>query len=61
MLTEHKGIQQRSAVMTENLEGMQRIHSEAPAEGDETADPTDIRMHSQDPAEGADSPERPVT
>jgi hypothetical protein len=47
--------------MTENLEGMQRIHSEAPAEGDETADPTDIRMHSQDPAEGADSPEQPVT
>lgn len=33
----------------------QRIHSEAPAEGDETADPTDIRMHSQEPAEGADT------
>lgn len=32
----------------------QRIHSEAPAEGDETADPTDIRVHSQEPAEGAD-------
>ena len=33
---------------------VQRIHSEAPAEGDETADPTDIRVHSQEPAEGAD-------
>ena len=41
--------------MSENLEEMQRIHSEAPAEGDETADPTDLRMHSQDPAEGAES------
>ncbi len=33
----------------------QRIHTEAPAEGDDTADPTDLRMHSQDPAEGADT------
>jgi hypothetical protein len=41
-------------VMSEIPESLQRIHSEAPAEGDETADPTDIRMHSQDPAEGAD-------
>ena len=40
--------------MSENPEMLQRIHSEAPAEGDEFADPTDIRMHSQDPAEGAD-------
>jgi hypothetical protein len=40
--------------MSENPEMLQRIHSEAPAEGDEMADPTDIRMHSQDPAEGAD-------
>jgi hypothetical protein len=40
--------------MSEIPEPLQRIHSEAPAEGDETADPTDIRMHSQDPAEGAD-------
>lgn len=46
--------------MSENLEGMQRIHSEAPAEGDETADPTDLRMHSQDPAEGADSVDEPL-
>jgi hypothetical protein len=44
-----------AAVMSEKLEAVQRIHSEAPAEGDETADPTDIRMHSQDPAEGADT------
>ncbi|HET7140528.1 MAG TPA: hypothetical protein VFI36_10245 [Arthrobacter sp.] len=34
-----------------------RIHSEAPAEGDEAADPTDIRVHSQEPAEGADTDE----
>ena len=40
--------------MSEIPESLQRIHSEAPAEGDETADPTDIRMHSQDPAEGAE-------
>lgn len=40
--------------MSEKLVAAQRIHSEAPAEGDETADPTDIRMHSQEPAEGAD-------
>ncbi|MEN8584916.1 hypothetical protein ABFP37_19695 [Burkholderia sp. RS01] len=36
---------------------VQRIHSEAPAEGDELADPTDIRVHSQEPAEGADIPD----
>ena len=41
--------------MSEKLEAVQRIHSEAPAEGDLDADPTDIRMHSQDPAEGADT------
>jgi len=40
--------------MGNNSAGSQRIHSEAPAEGDELADPTDIRMHSQEPAEGAD-------
>lgn len=31
-----------------------RVHAEAPAEGDPDADPVDIRVHSQDPAEGAD-------
>ena len=46
--------------MSENPEALQRIHSEAPAEGDETADPTDIRMHSQDPAEGADDVVEPA-
>ncbi|MCC2660256.1 MAG: hypothetical protein K0R37_1030 [Arthrobacter sp.] len=46
--------------MSENVEGMQRLHSEAPVEGDETADPTDLRMHSQDPAEGADTPDSPM-
>lgn len=40
--------------MGNNSAASQRIHSEAPAEGDELADPTDLRMHSQDPAEGAD-------
>lgn len=40
--------------MSKKLIAAQRIHSEAPAEGDESADPTDIRMHSQEPAEGAD-------
>jgi hypothetical protein len=46
--------------MSEIPESLQRIHSEAPAEGDETADPTDIRMHSQDPAEGADDVAEPA-
>jgi hypothetical protein len=41
--------------MSEKLAAAQRIHSEAPAEGDLDADPTDLRMHSQDPAEGADT------
>lgn len=40
--------------MGNNSAASQRIHSEAPAEGDELADPTDLRMHSQDPAEGPD-------
>jgi hypothetical protein len=40
----------------------QRIHSEAPAEGDEaaateSAASTDIRVHSQEPAEGHDPDE----
>jgi hypothetical protein len=33
-----------------------RVHSEAPAEGDTTRDFPEIRSHSQDPAEGPDSP-----
>ena len=41
--------------MNDKLVAAQRIHSEAPAEGDELADPTDIRMHSQEPAEGPDT------
>ncbi|MGM9471288.1 hypothetical protein ACS5PJ_04730 [Pseudarthrobacter sp. YS3] len=40
--------------MKEKSETAQRIHAEAPAEGDESADPTDIRVHSQEPAEGAE-------
>ena len=32
-----------------------RIHAEAPAEGDTAADPADIRVHAEAPAEGADS------
>ncbi|MDE8669515.1 hypothetical protein PY310_13105 [Pseudarthrobacter sp. H3Y2-7] len=39
----------------------QRIHSEAPAEGDEAvgdeAGEADIRVHSQEPAEGLDPDE----
>lgn len=31
-----------------------RVHNQAPAEGDPDADPQDLRMHSQEPAEGAD-------
>ncbi|MDV8149074.1 hypothetical protein [Arthrobacter sp. B10-11] len=40
--------------MSENPQASERVHSEAPAEGDENADPRDIRVHSQDPAEGRD-------
>lgn len=32
-----------------------RMHSEAPAEGDNSRDYPEIRSHSQDPAEGADT------
>lgn len=45
--------------MTENPLD-ERIHTEAPAEGDPDADATEIRVHSQDPAEGADEPETPA-
>ena len=31
-----------------------RVHSEAPAEGDPDLDATEIRAHSEDPAEGPD-------
>lgn len=40
--------------MSETPEAFERRHSEAPAEGDPTADVSEIRVHSQDPAEGAD-------
>jgi hypothetical protein len=43
--------------MNEKPGTSQRIHAEAPAEGDEAADPTDLRVHSQEPAEGADPDE----
>lgn len=44
------------AAMTENaaMGDDNRVHNQAPAEGDPDADPQDLRMHSQDPAEGAD-------
>lgn len=32
----------------------ERVHSEAPAEGDRDQDPGEIRVHSEEPAEGAD-------
>lgn len=36
------------------LDGDDRVHSEAPAEGDPEMDVAEIRAHSEDPAEGAD-------
>ncbi len=45
--------------MTDNSSKDERVHAEAPAEGDPDSDPTDIRVHSQDPAEGAD-PDEPA-
>lgn len=47
--------------MSENPKASERVHSEAPAEGDEDADPRDIRVHSQDPAEGADIADADIT
>ena len=47
--------------MSENPQASERVHSEAPAEGDENADPRDIRVHSQDPAEGADIADADIT
>ena len=41
--------------MSETPEAGERRHSEAPAEGDPTADVSEIRVHSQDPAEGPDT------
>lgn len=32
----------------------ERVHSEAPTEGDPEFDDTEIRAHAMDPAEGAD-------
>jgi hypothetical protein len=40
--------------MSETPEAFERQHSEAPAEGDPTADVSEIRAHAQEPAEGAD-------
>ena len=40
--------------MSETPDAAERRHSEAPAEGDPTADVSEIRVHSQEPAEGAD-------
>ncbi|WP_426975890.1 hypothetical protein ACQCSU_13920 [Pseudarthrobacter sp. O4] len=40
--------------MSETPEAFERRHSEAPAEGDPSADVSEIRVHAQDPAEGAD-------
>lgn len=42
--------------MTENpsKDDDDRVHSQAPAEGEPSADPSDLRVHAQDPAEGAD-------
>jgi hypothetical protein len=52
---------QGASVMSDKPAAAQRIHSEAPAEGDEAAgaaaESADVRMHSQDPAEGLDPDE----
>ena len=42
--------------MTENpaKDDDDRVHNQAPAEGDANADPSDLRVHTQDPAEGPD-------
>jgi hypothetical protein len=55
----HRVLRRSRAAMTENPLQGQRVHNEAPAEGDPDADPTDIRVHTQDPAEGADVSEVP--
>ena len=43
--------------MSENPLQDERVHTEAPAEGDPDADATEIRAHSQDAAEGPDTPD----
>ncbi len=45
--------------MTENpaKDDDDRVHNQAPAEGDPNADPSDLRVHPQDPAEGPDDDE----
>ena len=43
--------------MSENPLQDERVHTEAPAEGDPDADATEIRVHSQNPAEGPDTPD----
>ncbi|MHA7181523.1 hypothetical protein ACX80J_15570 [Arthrobacter sp. MDB2-24] len=40
--------------MSEKPSDDDRIHNEAPAEGDQEAATEDIRVHAEDPAEGAD-------
>ncbi|TQJ59490.1 hypothetical protein FBY30_1742 [Arthrobacter sp. SLBN-83] len=46
--------------MTENpaKDDDDRVHNQAPAEGDPNADPSDLRVHTQDPAEGPDDDEK---
>ncbi|WP_411374488.1 hypothetical protein ACLH0K_15790 [Arthrobacter sp. MPF02] len=46
--------------MTENPLD-ERVHTEAPAEGDPDADVTEIRVHTQDLAEGPDEPDTPAS
>jgi hypothetical protein len=46
--------------MSENPMQDERVHTEAPAEGDPDADISEIRVHTQDPAEGADVPDVPA-
>ena len=46
--------------MTENpaKDDDDRVHNQAPAEGDPNAHPSDLRVHTQDPAEGPDDDEK---
>jgi hypothetical protein len=40
--------------MSEEVNDAVRSHSEAPAEGGESATPENVRVHSEEPAEGSD-------
>jgi hypothetical protein len=47
--------------MSEEMNDDVRAHSEAPAEGGESATPENIRVHSEEPAEGSDDDAADIT